>query len=318
MLPPAHARSECPACGGAGPFADFLAREMQFGLREEFAYRQCAACGTVFIAVVPPDLARFYPSDYYSFATSAPPAPRFGFARAALARWLVGSPDPIAAAVAKALSYRRFGFFHWCRLTGVRLESRILDIGCGSGGVLRRMRRFGFGHLTGIDPYAPGSVCEPGLTVIRTDRPPSGEVYDLVMMNHVLEHLSDPLAGLESARACLAPGGRLLVRVPIAGSFAHRKYGADWYHLDAPRHLVVPSLAGLRRLADRARLRLMKSGFDGEEPSFLMSENYRQGHPARAAPRPDRRTRVRYRRWTRRLNARGEGDLGVFVFAAAG
>ncbi|MGH7995875.1 MAG: class I SAM-dependent methyltransferase, partial [Opitutaceae bacterium] len=281
-------------------------------------YLECARCGTLRIAAVPADLARFYPADYYSFAAPPPMRLRFRRIRRLFARWLISSPDPLAAAVAKCLSYRRFGFFNWCRLAGARPGWRILDIGCGSGGVLRRMKLFGFGPLTGIDPYAPSDVREPGLSLFRTDRPPEGERFDLVMMNHVLEHLPDPQAGLESARVCLVPGGRLLVRVPIAGSFAHRRFGADWYHLDAPRHLVVPSLAGMSRLAERAGLSPIYSGFDGEEPSFLMSESYRQGHASRVAPRPNRRTRVRYRRRAHRLNEVGDGDLGVFIFVAGG
>ena len=102
----------------------------------------------------------------------------------------------------------------------------------------------------------------------------------------------------------------MLVRIPVAGSYIHRQYGADWYHLDAPRHLVIPSVKGMQALARRARLRVVQSGFDGGEPSFLMSESYRRNIPSRQAPQPNRATRVRYRRWARRLNAQGDGDLG--------
>jgi hypothetical protein len=88
--------------------------------------------------------------------------------------------------------------------------------------------------------------------------------------------------------------------------------------LDAPRHLVIPSLHGMQGMAARAGLRLLRSGFDSGEPSFLMSESYAQDFPARHAPRPNRATRVRYRRWARRLNSQGDGDMGFFIYAAAG
>jgi SAM-dependent methyltransferase len=306
----------CPACGSADGFREFRAREMQFGTREEFRYRECARCGSVFIASIPADLSRHYPTNYYSFAAAPAAAPAMPAARRRLTRWLIGSPDPLARFVAQRLSYRRQAFYQWARLGGAGLDTPILDLGCGSGQLLRRMQRAGFSRLTGVDPYTPQEIDEPGFRVVKAERPPAGARFGLVMMHHVLEHLSDPVQGLISARESMEPGGKILVRVPVAGSFVHRKYGADWYNLDAPRHLVVPSRRGIDALARQAGLRLLRAGFDGGEPSFLMSESYARNIPSLQAPRPNRATRVRYRRWARRLNAQGEGDMGVFVFAA--
>jgi len=289
---------------------------MQFGTREEFKYRECPRCGTLFIAEAPADLSRFYPADYYSFKVLPSHPPAVPWARRLLTRWLIASPDPIARLTAQGLSYRRHAFYQWMRICRIGLDARILDLGCGSGTLLRRMQSAGFTHLCGADPYAPMEVTEPGFQILRSERPPEGERYDLVMMHHVLEHLADPVLALARAREILEPNGRLLVRVPVAGSYIHRKYGAHWYNLDAPRHLVVPSVRGMEGLARQAGLRLLRSGFDGGEPSFLMSESYAQDIPSLRAPRPNRATRVRYRRWARRLNAQGEGDMGVYVFAA--
>jgi len=314
-LPPAIA--VCPACGSEEGFRIFSVREMQFGTREEFSYRECLRCGSLFIATIPADLSRFYPADYYSFKAWPPARPVFPWVRRMLTRWLIASPDPIGRFAAQGLSYRRHAFYQWARICRIGLDAKILDMGCGSGTLLRRMQSAGFSHLTGVDPYAPKEVEEAGFKILRSERPPPAERYDLVMMHHVLEHLSDPVQGLAAARRCLEPGGRILVRVPVAGSFIHRKYGAHWYTLDAPRHLVVPSRRGIDGLAQQAGLRLLQSGFDSGEPSFLMSESYSRDIPSLRAPRPNRATRVRYRRWARRLNAQGDGAMGVFVFAAA-
>lgn len=48
--------------------------------------------------------------------------------------------------------------------------------------------------------------------------------YDSVVMAHILEHVADPVALLERAAGWLAPGGRIVVSVPNAGSL-HREIG---------------------------------------------------------------------------------------------
>ena len=302
----------CPACGCRDGFRVFPAREMQFGTRESFTYRECPRCGTLHIAHVPEDLSRFYPSDYYSFDAAPKRKVSFLWARKLWARFA----DRLARSAGQGdcafLQYRRHAFYQWARLAKVGFDSEILDIGCGSGGLLRRMQSFGFSALTGVDPYAPGEVSEPGFRVLKSSSLPENTRYDLIMMHHVLEHVADPLKSLEAARASLSRG-RLLIRIPVAGSEMHRRYGANWYHLDPPRHLVVPSLKGLELLAQRAHLQIIHRGFDGEEPSILMSESYKSDIPSRQAPRPPRRIRVKHRKAAHTINASGEGDLGVFL-----
>lgn len=296
-------------------FRVFPVREMQFGTREEFTYRECAACGTLHIATVPPDLSRFYPANYYSFGTPRPGPASDPWLRRLCGRWLIASPDPLAAALALHLSRGRYSFYYWARLCQVRFDSAVLDVGCGSGALLRRMQRYGFTHLTGLDPFAPAEIDEGNFRIRRVELSAATEKYDLIMMNHVLEHLPDPAAALALARARLAPGGHVLVRLPLAGSFAHREYGASWFNLDAPRHLVIPTDQGLRRLAAAAGLEVKHRHFDSVEASLLASDFYRRDISGPDFPAIDAKARRRYRRMTNRLNRMNQADFGVFILA---
>jgi SAM-dependent methyltransferase len=117
---------------------------------------------------------------------------------------------------------------------------RLLDVGCGYGGFVRRMLERGW-EAEGIDP-SPATVsaaARGGLPVrLGTLEEASGK-YDAVTLFYVLEHLPDPAAALRKLATLLAPGGTLLVRVPHTAPIvrALRPFGLDGTLFDPPYHL---------------------------------------------------------------------------------
>lgn len=309
----------CPACGGRSEFREFTAREMMFGLREQFAYRECQRCGSLHIKEVPADLARFYPANYYSFQKRlrSDRLAALKWLKRVFANWVVTSPGAGAQKMAESLAYHRRAFLYWVRLCGLKLDSRILDLGCGSGILLSHMRAFGFSELTGADPFAPTAISESGFRIFQSELAALNEQFDLIMMHHTLEHVADPLQTMIGARERLRPGGRILIRIPLAGSEAHRRYGADWFNLDAPRHLAIPSGIGMEHLAKRAGLTILHRGFDSVASGFFMSENYRNNRAGNEAPKPARSVKRAFRKLAHECDRKGQGDAGVFVLGVA-
>jgi SAM-dependent methyltransferase len=307
------ARLTCRGCGYEGDFRIFEAREMLFGKRERFQYGECPQCGSYEIVRIPGNLGDYYPSDYYSLQAPPERSKHPGVLRKRWAGWLLKGPGGAGAAYRMR---RKYPFFHWCRIAGCGLDSRVLDVGCGSGGMLRRMQRYGFSQLEGVDPYTSIEADEPGFRIRRAELEAVEGNYDLIMMHHVLEHLVDPKHSLEAARSKLNPGGRLLIRIPVAGSFTAKKYGPDWFNLDPPRHLLVPSREGMERLAKRSSLRVAHTEFDGMETGFLISELYQRDIPYVERPEEPEARRKHYRDLAEACNARGEGDQGVFWLEA--
>jgi hypothetical protein len=84
--------------------------------------------------------------------------------------------------------------------------------------------------------------------------------FDVILMSHVLEHTSDPVATLERARALLSPGGELIIVVPNARALGFGLFGRYWGYLDPPRHLWQFSAANLEALAGRCGLRVKRRG----------------------------------------------------------
>jgi SAM-dependent methyltransferase len=104
---------------------------------------------------------------------------------------------------------------------GLPARADILELGCGTGGNLEMLARFGSVAAMETDDAARAIALEKtgGRFEIRAGRCPDqipfpGKRFDLVCMIDVLEHVEEDVATLEALRALLAPGGRALLTVP--------------------------------------------------------------------------------------------------------
>lgn len=138
------------------------------------------------------------------------------------------------------------------RRTWRRLAPRVapraswLEIGVGSGSLMAYAASRGM-RVSGCD--ASRAVCEYvrrryGLPVTHGHVADlaAADRYDVVILNHVLEHVPDPVGMLREIRARLSPGGCLHVAVPNVGSWDARLPGWISY---APYHLVYFTHASL-------------------------------------------------------------------------
>jgi 2-polyprenyl-3-methyl-5-hydroxy-6-metoxy-1,4-benzoquinol methylase len=136
----------------------------------------------------------------------------------------------------------------WAHL-GLPAQGRLMDVGCGNGSLLASCHRLApewklvgselsdqhrerVAALPGVEAFCSGPVAEiPGQ-------------FDVITMNHVLEHIPDPADYLRGLREKLSPGAVLVVQVPnlLRNPF-------DLLVADHASHMISGTLARLMATA---------------------------------------------------------------------
>lgn len=287
------------------------------GLREEFTYFECGYCGCVQIADIPQNISKYYPEKYYSFQSPSP------------FKVFIKGPylsEPFTASLAlKRLLNMLPGFYfipEWIERAHLKKSHAILDLGCGQGLKLLELRASGYSDLTGADPFLPDDFSSPtGVVLLRKSLAELKKSFDFVMLHHSLEHIPDQLETLQEIKRHLKPDGTVLIRIPLASSFAWKKYGPNWVQLDAPRHFYLHTPKSVSTLAQQAGFQIVDVHYDSTSFQFWGSEQYSQDIPLRD-PRSvcedkhqslfSRSTMLAFDREARRLNSLAEGDQAAF------
>jgi SAM-dependent methyltransferase len=122
---------------------------------------------------------------------------------------------------------------------------RVLDYGCGDGKFLNRLKARGW-KTFGIEPSGDAAFRKHQ----RLEAVPQDRTFDLAVLNHVLEHLLDPLDTLRQLAGSLRDGGLLFVSTPRLDTLPeHRDLK---YCLSGHRHVMSFSETCLRGLLARA------------------------------------------------------------------
>ncbi|OGY09559.1 MAG: hypothetical protein A2782_03375 [Candidatus Blackburnbacteria bacterium RIFCSPHIGHO2_01_FULL_43_15b] len=116
----------------------------------------------------------------------------------------------------------------------------ILEVGSSMGLLLDIFRNAGW-VVQGIEPSEKSSLYAkkigiPTIGETFEESKISGK-YDVIILNHVLEHLTDPARVLKKAHRLLNNDGIIVVNVPNAGSLAARIYGDSWEYVLTKEHL---------------------------------------------------------------------------------
>lgn len=155
---------------------------------------------------------------------------------------------------------------------------RMLEVGCASGAFLHQMANQGW-NVQGIEfsEKAAFAAARRGYQVhagALESAPEPDETFDLIVGWMVLEHLHDPIRGLQKLREWAKPDAWLVLSVPNAGSKAFWLFKGRWYDLHLPNHLFHFTPHTLERLFKASGWKLQKIHHQRVSGNLIASSGY--------------------------------------------
>ena len=148
----------------------------------------------------------------------------------------------------------------------------LLDFGCGTGSFLKHCKNKGLA-VAGVEPsdvarrQAEQTTGEP----IASDIGQVSRKFDAITLWHVLEHVYDLNATIQTLKSRLNNKGTMFIAVPNHRSFDANLYAKDWAAYDVPRHLWHFSKQTMERLLKKSRSQTKHRATDA--PGLLLCKS---------------------------------------------
>jgi len=275
---------ECPICGSTEVRFLFTNIDKAYDLPGKFGLNECMRCQVVYLSPrpTPSMLAGYYPDNYpqhQSWQIDIKPK-HIDTIRNLLRNTVLYEiynykyyekfPRIHNKIIAKILSYSLFPLWNRARydlpsfiFSNYKVGVRALDIGCGTGHFMLILKRLGY-ETYGIELSKKATKIgkeQFGLDIrngtLLDHKFPDNYFY-LITMNHVLEHLHNPIEVLLEAKRILHPNGWIIIRTPNINSLGYKTFMEDWGPLETPRHLFLYSKNSLNTLTAITGLKMMK------------------------------------------------------------
>ncbi|MBU3911586.1 MAG: class I SAM-dependent methyltransferase [Candidatus Omnitrophica bacterium] len=154
-------------------------------------------------------------------------------------------------------------------------KGRLLDIGCAVGFMLEEARTMGF-EAKGIElnEKARQIASSKGFEVTGWhigDPAYKKSAFDVILLNHVLEHISEPNGFMKDISNILKDTGILVIGVPNHASLVVRLYRNRWYGWGIPEHIWHFDRKSLAYLLSRNGFRIKELVQNSQRYNFSKS-----------------------------------------------
>jgi SAM-dependent methyltransferase len=209
--------------------------DRHYHIAGNYTLSKCNSCTLVFLNPMPDDsvLVNLYPDDFYAYQDfEQKPS------------WL------------KQLMIKFFLPSFETRDPKFSQPGKVLDIGCGSGEFLVKMRDLGW-ETNGVEVSSAAAKLGNerfGLDIFTGSLLESSfpdNYFDYIRSNHSLEHIYNPNQTISEIHRILKPGGKVHIGVPNINSFNAKMFGEYWWYLGAPVHTFNYSVKTLTEMLEK-------------------------------------------------------------------
>lgn len=154
----------------------------------------------------------------------------------------------------------------WTNKINLTKDTKVLDVGCGSGYISSYIRQIYSSNVIGIEPSSQAAQIAAkndikvhnGTLLDFNDE----SNFDVAILIHVLEHFSDPLENLSIIRKLLKDNGKLVIAVPNVDAIERKLFRENWDAWDIPRHVYHYTPKSLNYLLNKAGFKILSTNYE--------------------------------------------------------
>lgn len=142
----------------------------------------------------------------------------------------------------------------------VKGPGKVLDVGASTGTFLKLFKEKNW-EVWGVEPSESGEIArKKDLKILRQTFEKAAlpkNYFDVVILNHTLEHLENSVSVLRKVKTILKNGGIVLVDVPNFGGLSSKLFGRYWRYLTPEEHLFHFTKESLAKVMKKAGFKVI-------------------------------------------------------------